>query len=90
MLKNDVRQNEIKRQNAQGGKSMQGNLQIVRGTLHLHDLAANPHRSALDGFSRIRVGGITFLSVGVIDWIPLVFPAWVLLVSTHILIENLR
>jgi hypothetical protein len=34
---------------------------------------------------------ITLLvSVGTIQWIPLVFPLWVLLVSIHILIENLR
>lgn len=33
---------------------------------------------------------ILLLSVGTIEWIPLVFPLWVLLVSLHILIENLR
>jgi len=30
------------------------------------------------------------LSVGTIEWIPLVFPVWVLLISIYILIENLR
>jgi hypothetical protein len=30
------------------------------------------------------------LSIGTIEWIPLVFPAWVFLVSVHILIQNLR
>jgi hypothetical protein len=30
------------------------------------------------------------LSIGTIEWIPLVFPAWIFLVSVHILIENLR
>jgi hypothetical protein len=30
------------------------------------------------------------LSVGTIQWTPLVFPLWVLLISLHILIENLR
>jgi hypothetical protein len=33
---------------------------------------------------------VLLLSIGTIEWIPLVFPAWVLLVSLHILIENLR
>jgi hypothetical protein len=33
---------------------------------------------------------VLLLSVGTIDWIPLVFPLWVLLISTHILMENLR
>jgi hypothetical protein len=32
---------------------------------------------------------ILLLSVGTIQWIPLVFPLWVLLVSLHILAENL-
>jgi hypothetical protein len=30
------------------------------------------------------------LSVGAIEWIPLVFPLWVLLISMHILIQNLH
>jgi len=30
------------------------------------------------------------VSVGTIEWIPLVFPLWVLLISVHILIQNLR
>jgi len=30
------------------------------------------------------------LSIGIISWVPLVFPLWVLLVSAEILIENLR
>jgi hypothetical protein len=30
------------------------------------------------------------LSIGTIEWIPLVFPLWVLLISAYILIENLR
>jgi hypothetical protein len=33
---------------------------------------------------------ILLLSVGTIEWILLVFPLWVLLISVHILIENLR
>jgi len=34
------------------------------------------------------LGTILLLSVGVIVWIPLVFPVWVFLVSTAILFEN--
>jgi len=30
------------------------------------------------------------LSVGTIEWIPLVFPLWVLLISAYILTENPR
>jgi len=30
------------------------------------------------------------LSVGTIEWIPLVFPLWVLLISLYILSENLH
>jgi len=33
---------------------------------------------------------ILLLSVGRIEWILMVFPLWVLLISTHILVENLR
>jgi hypothetical protein len=33
---------------------------------------------------------LLLLSVGTIQWTPLVFPLWVLLISLHILIENLR
>lgn len=33
---------------------------------------------------------VLLLSVGTIEWIPLVFPLWVLLISVHILMENLR
>ena len=33
---------------------------------------------------------LLLLSIGTIEWIPLVFPAWIFLVSVHILIENLR
>ena len=32
---------------------------------------------------------ILLLSVGTIEWIPLVFPLWVLLISLYILTENL-
>ena len=30
------------------------------------------------------------MSVGTIEWIPLVFPLWVLLISVYILAENLH
>lgn len=33
---------------------------------------------------------ILLLSVGIIEWILLVFPLWVLLISVYILIDNLR
>ena len=33
---------------------------------------------------------ILLLSIGTIEWILMVFPLWVLLISTYILIENLR
>jgi hypothetical protein len=33
---------------------------------------------------------LLLLSVGTIEWTPLVFPVWVLLISLYILIENLR
>ena len=33
---------------------------------------------------------VLLLSVGSIEWIPLVFPLWVLLISVHILIQNLH
>jgi hypothetical protein len=33
---------------------------------------------------------LLLLSIGTIEWIPLVFPAWIFLISVYILIENLR
>jgi hypothetical protein len=33
---------------------------------------------------------ILLLSVGTVEWILMVFPLWVLLISVYILIENLR
>jgi hypothetical protein len=36
------------------------------------------------------LAAVLLVSVGTIEWIPLVFPLWVLLISVHILIENLR
>jgi len=33
---------------------------------------------------------LLLLSTGFIQWIPLVFPLWVLLISIHILLSNLK
>src|SRR5271157_369761 len=46
-----------------------------------------PHWMAVVGYVLALV---LLLSVGTIDWIPLVFPLWVLLISAYILVENLR
>ena len=34
------------------------------------------------------LGALLLLSIGIIVWIPLVFPLWVLLISVAILLEN--
>ena len=44
-----------------------------------------PRLIALLGFG---LGALLLLSIGVIVWIPLVFPIWILLVSVSILLEN--
>ena len=41
-------------------------------------------------FLGYALGAMLVLSIGIINWIPLVFPLWVLLVSAEILIKNLR
>src|SRR5271157_1575133 len=46
-----------------------------------------PHWMAVVGYG---LALMLLLSVGTIDWIPLVFPLWVLLISAYILVENLR
>ncbi len=46
-----------------------------------------PRWMALLGYALALV---LLLSVGTIEWIPLVFPLWVLLISAYILAENLR
>ena len=33
---------------------------------------------------------VLLLSLGIFDWAPLVFPLWILLISVHILLANLR
>ena len=33
---------------------------------------------------------LLLLSIGYLHWIPLVFPLWVLLISAHILLANLK
>jgi hypothetical protein len=39
-------------------------------------------------FLGYALGAILLLSIGIIVWVPLVFPVWVFLVSTVILLEN--
>ena len=46
-----------------------------------------PRWTALLGYA---LALFLLLSVGVIDWTPMVFPVWVFLISVCILIENLR
>jgi hypothetical protein len=46
-----------------------------------------PHWMAFLGYV---LALILLLSVGTIEWIPLVFPLWVLLISAYILTENLH
>jgi len=46
-----------------------------------------PHWMAVFGYVLALV---LLLSVGTIEWIPLVFPLWVLLISVHILSQNLH
>jgi hypothetical protein len=41
-------------------------------------------------FLGIALALVLMASVGTVEWIPLVFPLWVLLISIYILIENLR
>ena len=48
---------------------------------------AFPHWMAVLGYV---LSVMLLLSVGTIEWIPLVFPVWVLLISAYILAENLR
>jgi hypothetical protein len=44
----------------------------------------------LIAFSGFALGLLLLLTVGVIEWTPLVFPLWVLLISVCILVEKLR
>jgi hypothetical protein len=46
--------------------------------------------SRWNAFLGYALAAVLVLSVGIVDWIPLVFPVWVLVVSTEILIRNLR
>jgi hypothetical protein len=39
-------------------------------------------------FLGYALGAVLLLSIGIIGWIPLVFPVWVLLISVAILLEN--
>lgn len=65
---------------------MAGVFMITTSTISLRTRVF-PHWMAFLGY---MLALALLLSVGTIEWIPLVFPLWVLLVSVHILIENLR
>lgn len=46
-----------------------------------------PHWMTFLGYA---LAAILLLSAGTIDWIPFVFPLWVLLISVHILLDSYR
>jgi hypothetical protein len=46
--------------------------------------------SRRNAFLGYGLAAVLVLSIGIINWIPLVFPLWVLLLSGEILVENLR
>jgi hypothetical protein len=65
---------------------MAGVFMITTSTISIQTRAF-PRWMALLGYVLALV---LLLSVGTIEWIPLVFPLWVLLISAYILAENLR
>jgi hypothetical protein len=65
---------------------MAGVFMISTSTLALRT-GIMPRWMAFFGFA---LALILLLSIGTIDWISLVFPLWVLLISVYILIENMR
>jgi hypothetical protein len=65
---------------------MAGVFMITTSTISLRTLIA-PRWMAFLGYVLALV---LLLSVGAIPGIPLLFPLWVLLISIHVLIENLR
>jgi hypothetical protein len=65
---------------------MAGVFMITTSTISLQTRAF-PHWMAVLGYA---LAIVLLLSVGTIEWIPLVFPLWVLLISAYILAENLR
>jgi hypothetical protein len=65
---------------------MAGVFMITTSTIAIQTRAF-PHWMAVLGYV---LALLLLLSVGTIEWIPLVFPLWVLLISAYILTENLR
>ena len=43
-----------------------------------------------NAFLGYALAAMLMLSIGIISWVPLVFPLWVFLISAEILIRNLR
>lgn len=66
------------------GIKMAGVFMFSTSTMLLRTLIV-PRWIAFFGYG---LGAVLLLSIGVIRWIPLVFPIWVLLVSVAILVEN--
>jgi hypothetical protein len=66
------------------GIKMAGVFMFSTSTILLRSAIA-PRWIAFLGYA---LGAVLLLSVGVISWIPLVFPLWVFLVSVAILLEN--
>ena len=65
---------------------MAGVFMITTSTIAMQTRAF-PHWMAVLGYV---LALLLLLSVGTIEWVPLVFPLWVLLISAYILMENLR
>jgi hypothetical protein len=65
---------------------MAGVFMTTTSTISLQTRAF-PHWMAVLGY---LLALLLLVSVGTVEWIPLVFPLWVLLISVHILKENLR
>ena len=65
---------------------MAGVFMITTSTIAIQTRAF-PHWMAVLGYV---LALLLLLSVGTIEWVPLVFPLWVLLISAYILMENLR
>jgi hypothetical protein len=65
---------------------MAGVFMITTSTISVQTRAF-PHWMAVLGYV---LAFVLLLSVGTIEWVPLVFPLWVLLISAYILTENLR
>ena len=66
------------------GIKMAGVFMFTTSTILLRT-AIFPRWIAFLGYA---LGAVLLLSIGIINWIPLVFPAWVFLISVVILVEN--